>query len=534
MNEKLVKYMNAIKQFSNRFTRKQKIVSFTILGIVIAILILVVSLTSITNYAPLYSNLSPSETGQIKQTLDSKGVKNKVTDNGTTINVPKDMVNDLKVQLAAQGLPKSGHIDYSFFGKNASWGMTDNQFNVLERAAMQTELSNLISGMSGVTSSKVMINLPQKSVWVSDKPSQASVSVVLNLQPGYQLNDQQVQGLYHLISKSIPNLSENNIVIMDQMFNYYEPKNNNSKSSTLSVYQQQQNVQHDIEKNLQQKVQRMLGMMMGMNNVMVNVTTDIDFTKTKSDEQLVTPVDPKKMNGLQVSTERITETYSGNGASGVAGTGNTSVPQYPSKSGNGNGKYNRVEERVNNEFNKIHKTVQDSPYKIKDLGIQVMVEPPKANNPSSLPPQRLADIKNILNTIVRTTLSDNGGQSLTASQIAQKTVVSVEPFNGKQPVTPVTPTTGLPIWAYVVAGVAGLLIVILILMLVRRRRSSGEDAVATSPVRADTQASAKDLMAELTQDDSEERVRKRQLEKMAKEQPTEFVKLLRTWLSDES
>ena len=41
------------------------------------------------------------------------------------------MVDTLMVELAAEGIPKSGSIDYSFFSENASFGMTDNEFNVL-------------------------------------------------------------------------------------------------------------------------------------------------------------------------------------------------------------------------------------------------------------------------------------------------------------------------------------------------------------------------------------------------------------------
>ena len=41
-----------------------------------------------------------------------------------------------------------------------------------------------------------------------------------------------------------------------------------------------------------------------------------------------------------------------------------------------NGDYERIEETVNNEVNRISKEIVESPYKIRDIGIQVMVEPP--------------------------------------------------------------------------------------------------------------------------------------------------------------
>ena len=66
---------------------------------------------------PLYSNLTPAETGSIKETLDEMGVKSEIADDGTSIKVPEEMVDTLLVELAAEGIPESGSIDYSFLVK---------------------------------------------------------------------------------------------------------------------------------------------------------------------------------------------------------------------------------------------------------------------------------------------------------------------------------------------------------------------------------------------------------------------------------
>ena len=52
----------------------------------------------------------------------------------------------------------------------------------------------------------------------------------------------------------------------------------------------------------------------------------------------------------------------------------------------------------------LRKEIVESPYKIRDLGIQVMVEPPEAENANSLPQERIDDITNILATIIRTSI----------------------------------------------------------------------------------------------------------------------------------
>ena len=72
-------------------------------------------------------------------------------------------------------------------------------------------------------------------------------------------------------------------------------------------------VKKTIERDLQRQVQKMLGTLMGQDKVVVSVTTDIDFKKENREENLVKPVDEENMTGIEISAQRITETYSGTG-----------------------------------------------------------------------------------------------------------------------------------------------------------------------------------------------------------------------------
>ena len=52
--------------------------------------------------------------------------------------------------------------------------------------------------------------------------------------------------------------------------------------------------------------------------------------------------------------------------------------QYLEGNTNNNGDYEKMDDTNNYEVNRIRKEIVESPYKIRDLGIQVMVEPPEA------------------------------------------------------------------------------------------------------------------------------------------------------------
>lgn len=534
MNEKMKEILTSMKSFWDKRSRVQK---GSIIGSIIAIFAIVIT-TSIfmtsSNMVPLYTNLSLQETGKIKETLDARGIQSEIADNGQTILVQEEVADSLKVELAAEGIPDSGNIDYSSFGQNVGFGMTDNEFNMMKLDATQTELASLIKGIDGIQDAKVMINLPEESVFVGEVTKEASASIVLNVQSGYELDQNKVNALYHLVSKSIPNLPTDNIVIMDQNFSYFDLKNENSPLNSNVVSQLQ--LQKEIEQDIRRDVQKLLGTMMGQDKVVVSVTTDIDFTQENREENIVQPVDEDNNEGIAISVERITEAYTGDNASagGVEGLGESDVQTIQEVNGNGSGEYERIEERVNHEVNRIKKEIVESPYKIRDIGIQVMVEPPKRDDPTSLTQERVDDIEQILSTIVRTSIyKDANEEPITNEQIEDKIVVSVQPFSGKETFAQNEATFTIPIWVYVAFGGAAIIIMILLFILVRNRRRQGKEFEEEEPMQEEEHVEIPNIFEGREESFDETTVKRKQIEVMAKEKPDEFAKLLRTWLYED-
>lgn len=530
MNESLQKIVSPIKEYWTSRSKKQRIIMVSSALLFIITAAVITFFMTRTTLVPLYSNLSPSETGSIKENLDGRGIESEIVDGGTTIKVPEEVVDTLKVELAAEGLPQSGSIDYSFFSQNAGIGTTENEFNVLKLDAMQTELANLIKGIDGINDAKVMINLPEKGIFVSEQTQEASASIVLSTKPGHQFEENQIKALYQLVSKSVPNLPTDNIVIMNQNFEYFDLEN---KDLAGSAYVNQQEIKKNIERDLQRQVQSMLGTLMGQEKVVVSVTTDIDFTQENREENLTTPVDKENMKGIAISAQKITETFTGEGNQ----AGGVPEPENPADAagaqyleGNtGNGDYEKIDETINYEVNRIRKEIVESPYKIRDIGIQVMVEPPDADNKKSLPRERVDDIENILSTIIRTSIDKDENKELNDEEIQQKIAITVQPFNGKVTLASQAKSNVIPWWVYAIGGVFLAIIGVLIFLWIRSRRKQDderEDLFAETPEPIE-------IPDVNISHETEGNIRKKQLEKMAKEKPEEFAKLLRTWIADD-
>lgn len=531
MKENLTKIKDTVVTFWTERTKSQKGIFFGSIAVVILI-IGIFLFNSSSNYVPLYNDLSLHEVGQIKEELDNRNISYEVIDGGTTIKVQEDQVDTLLVDLAGQGIPNSGNIDYSFFSENASWGITDNEFSIMKLDAMQNELANLIKGIEGIYDANVMINMPEDSVFVGDTEEDATAAVMLHTEVGYEFKNNQIESLYHLVSKAVPDLPPENIVIMNQYFEYYDDYSQTANGN-LDDYTYQQTVKKDIERDIQRRLQQMLGAMIGMDKVIVSVTTDIDFTKENRVEELVDPVDLENMEGLPVSIESIHETYSGNqGAGGIVGMGNEDIPNYEAVDGDGDGEYELVKETINNEFNRIHREIVESPYKVRDLGVQVAIDNVVGREGDDIQYLSQQDqnsveegIMSILDSIIMTSIDKEYGEIITED----KTSIVFQEFSD-QIMFPETTTTTIPLWMYIVGSILIIIVIILVFLLIRNRREEEEEDLSEEVVTDSVSIDVPEISEGPT---TETDIQRQQLEKMAESKPEEFAKLLRSWISDD-
>src|SRR5699024_9933670 len=94
---------------------------------------------------------------------------------------------------------------------------------------------------------------------------------------------------------------------------------------------------------------------------------------------------------------------------------------------------------------------------------------------------------------------------------------------------PQTEPTGIPLWMYVTGGALLILIALLLIMLLRKRETVEEETIMEVPTPA-VNIQVPDIG---DTEETEAIVRKKQLEKMAKEKPDDFAKLLRSWIGED-
>lgn len=531
MKEKWQQLQKRILEYVQQLTKRQKIFAVATIVLLLGSLALILILASRPDYEVVYTNLEEADAGEITERLKDAGIPYRISADGSSISVPSKVASQVRVDLAAEGLPASGNIGYELFQENMTFGTTEETFGVLERDAMAGELSRMIRQIKGIRAANVMINLPRESVWLTDEEGTSTASVVVDVDPNQALTQEQINSLYLLVSKSVPNLPVENITIIDQNSNLLTPLPDGEEDDPGRRHDLDdlEMARKQFEQDIQRDIKHLLGTMIGQDKVVVSVMANMNYDQEQRVEELVEPVNEEDNEGIAISVETIQESFAGEGAAeATVGTGETDIPTYPAGGGAGDAESERLEERVNYEVNRITKEIAAQPYRVEDLTINVGVEPPDPLNVASISENGLdVAIQNILSNIVRTSIQSEG-EELTDEQIAARISVTPHPFMGQ----PEFDEPWLsPLWITVlsilaVLGIAGAVAWVVI----RRRRAEEEeeDEEELTPQPLTPEVPSIDDLPE-----NEEAVMRRQLQGLAREKPSDFAGLLRTWLSED-
>ena len=251
------------------------------------------------DFQVLYSNLGPEDGGAIVSALKEKRIPYKISSNGSSILAPSELIYDLRLELAANGLPRGSGVGFEIFD-NAKLGMTEFVQNVNYQRALQGELSRTIDKIDGIESSRIHIVMPAKSLFIEEE-TPATASVSLKLCPGRWLSKDQVQAIVHLVSSSISGLSPENITIVDNYGKMLSGTKDNS--GTGQVGSDQLGLQEKMEKSLENRIQTMLETALGAGKAIARVSCALDFTREEKTEELYKP-DNKAIRSEQLFSER--------------------------------------------------------------------------------------------------------------------------------------------------------------------------------------------------------------------------------------
>jgi len=414
----------------NALTSRQKLAMMAALAAAIALAVGVMLWSRTPDYAVLFSNLEEKDGGAIVTALQAQNIPYDIGPGGNTIRVPADRVHDVRLQLAAQGLPRGGMVGFELM-ENQKLGVSQFHEQVNYQRGLEGELSRTIQSIAAIAGARVHLAIPKRTAFLRDA-KQPTASVFVNLRPGRNLDAAQVAGIVHLVASSVPNMSNDGVSVIDETGKLLTNKNDPLRAAGLDPTQL--NYVQELEGTYVQRVENILEPLVGKGNFRVQVTADVDFDRIEQTNETYKPNADPEQTAIRSRQESENLTRDP-GAQGVPGA-LTNQPPVPAQApitnpaaGQAGGAAQNFQTKnsastTNYELDKTISHTRRAMGLIKRLSVAVVVnhksQPDKDGNPVAVPPtdEEIQRINNLVREAVGFNADRGDSLNVAASEFA--------------------------------------------------------------------------------------------------------------------
>ena len=456
--------------------------SITAIAVVLSLLLG----TERADMTPLMSNLTLEDANEITETLTAMRVPYKLSRSGTTVMVPKDEVHELRMKLAAQGLPKGGGVGFEIFNK-PEFGISRFAEKLNYRRGLEGELQRTIRSMDVVKDARVHVVLPKKSLF-RDKEESATASVTLHLARGRAMSEGQVQSIVHLVSSSVEGLSSDSVTVVDSKGKIL------AKSGEGMNFGEGLDAQRKMECDLEGRITQIIERVVGQGKASVQVAAELDYTQSELFQETYDGENPAPRS--EQSTEEISG-VNGDDAQGIPGA-RANVVGGPAQAGQfaNEGGDRRTAKTTNYELNKTTKREVAQVARLKRMTVAVLVDGVRtpgadgaAETVTARPQEELDQIKALVQGAVGFNI-DRGDEVTVVSMNFTPTEEEIELTQEKQ-------MTWQDYLNLLWKPVLGFLFVLVLVGIMFSMRKMGEPGGVPTPILESPQ-SVRDLEAALT------------------------------------
>jgi len=348
----------------------------------------------------LFKDMAAEDAGQLTTRLREKNVEYKIGEDGSSVYVRSAKLSELRLDLAAQGLPRTGRIGFEIFDKT-NFALTEFAEQVNYQRALEGELERTVASLREVEHARVHLTFAKQSIF-QDNRKPAKASVVLKLRTGARLSPASVQAVVFLLASAVESLAPEDVSLIDHNGSLLSrPRKSHTAEEEfpeiLLEYRQK------LEKDMLAKVNATLTPLLGEERYRAGVTVDCDMTSAEASEEVY---DPEK---AVVTSEQKTEDSSGIPlASGVPGTP-TSLPRPTSRPASAQTGTQRKTESTNYQASRSIRRTKIPQGQIKRISLSVLLDQemrwegigPKAKRIFDVPsPEKIKAIKEVVSASI--------------------------------------------------------------------------------------------------------------------------------------
>ncbi|MFZ7104590.1 MAG: flagellar basal-body MS-ring/collar protein FliF [Peptococcaceae bacterium] len=506
------------EQISNIWRNLNKLQRIVVVGsslLVAGVLIFSSFLLNKTNYEPLYPDLNINDSALISAKLKEMKVDYDIGEDGTTILVPQNLKHQLRLDLANQ-LPQGGVIGFESFNETR-FGETDTDKRIRYLAALQGELTRTIQGMAEVETAKVHVVLPEETVFIRDsKP--ATASVLLKLKPYSTMDLAKVKSIVLFLSHSVEGLAPENVTVIDVYGNLLSDGINEESGELVSAKLtiNQMEIKKQYEDGLSKSLQSMLEKVMGQGRAVVRASAEMDFDQVETSRE---EFGDKVLRSEQIREESSEGTT--NPDSGVAGSESNLTDAISYQNAESGETSTESSEAIRNyEINKSTETRKKAPGEIKRLSVAVIID-------GQLTTDEESNIRNIIAGAAGINEARDDSIEITSLPFNTQDYSNLQEQMDRE----ISRQNMMELVKYGVLGLGILAMFAVVFLLLRRSVSRAVQPQVTSQQLA---PKAEDVYNNLSPEEQEKIEVQKRIEKIAKTQPENVAKVVKTWLAEDS
>ena len=220
----------------------------------------------------------------IVEKLNKLNVPFQLREDGKTIAVPKDLLHTTQMTLMSElGSTKIGTVGLEIFDKQ-DFGVNSYAQKINYQRALQGELMRAINTLTAVKQSKVILALPNKKTFL-EEGGQPTASVVVELQPGKILGEDQIRGIRYLVSSAVEGMDADRVTVVDDRGKMLSRHGDSATSGSSEIMDMKKKVEADLE----ERIEAILSKVVGHGKVIARVDASLNHKTMQAVEESVDP-----------------------------------------------------------------------------------------------------------------------------------------------------------------------------------------------------------------------------------------------------
>ncbi len=305
--------------------------------------------------ALLYAGLDEARAGEVLTALDQQGAPYEVR--GTAIYVESPRRDELRMSLAAEGLPSNSGAGYELLDTLSGFGTTSQMFDAAYLRAKEGELARTISALPQVRSARVHIADTRAQGLRSQARPTASVAVVTATGA---FSPAHAKALKYLVASAVAGMSPDDVSVIDGEGALVDAGDEASGAGGA-----------DRAEVLRRNVERLLEARVGYGNAVVEAAVD---TVTEREAITERKFDPEGRVAISTDTEERTNSSNDSGARNVTVASNLPTGAGADSGSTSQSQNSETRERTNFEVSETTRELLRTPGAIRRLTIAVLVD----------------------------------------------------------------------------------------------------------------------------------------------------------------